>query len=602
MNNNILIIDNHAELQIIEEQFPKLIEAKLILLSGNFSNAQLKSYSQREFCYFDENITFDEAMFFSNEINKITWSWFLDDDLKDLSEVNGCSLGAAFIYSLDIILNTLFKYILSLRKLLDENKTVYCSSKTEDIFLKAINFLQEEIGFTLNLVDSNTQVKSLTRGRRKIKVDVGGRFKDLAPIFKKTNFKQTLLSMFLLKIQKIMKISINQKSVLFMPAGKHDSYFRYIKNQSEGCGFNWILPLTNLDDFLPRKNKNLLFYYFSSVGNKESSEIDALINMLKSNIKNKIKVIDHRLLISIMNMHIFPYFQGALNYFNNTQKMLRELNPSLMILSSESHELFIIAGQAAKKNKIKTALLPHGIYGRGCTNFKTGHFKWIDYGFAFGNVDKDKFLHSGMKMENIFITGHPYFERFIPVPSEKPEISYKKAIMLAPDLDPREGMDKIQNEFRFYKNVSSLLFSLNIEILGVKIRDDAHFKTRSMEEFLIIDGVNIPLVTEEVLFSDVVKNADIVIGPISTAILEAGLSGVDYFLYNPINPKPTDHFQKCLYKYINVSHNINDLKKNIIEKKPYNDGHSVDDLINLYSANSLRDICSKLDSFIRPII
>jgi hypothetical protein len=602
MNNNILIIDNHAELQIIEDQHPELCHAKLVLLSGNFSQDELKSYSKREFCYFDEIITIEDALFFSNEVSIIIWNWFLDNDNNDLSEINGCSLGSAFIYSLEIILNTSFKYLTAFRKLLDKNTIVYCSSRTEGMFLEVINFLSIEIGFCLNLIESNINVDAHTRGRRKVKVDVGGRYKDLAPIFKKTDFKQILLSSYFIKVQKILKRNNNEKCVLFMPAGKHEYYFKYIKTESKGHGFNWILPLTKLEDFSPLKHKNLFFYYFSSMGDKHFSKTDRLIEKLKKNIEFKIKSIDYQLMISIMDMHIFPYFQGALNYFNNSEKFLQEYKPNLIVLSSESHELFNLTGQAAKKNKIKTALLPHGIYGRGSSKYKIGRFKWIDYGFAFGNLDKDKFLLSGLDNENIFITRHPYFERFLPTPIKKLKIDYRKAILLPPDLDPRDGRDKIQNEFRFYKNVIRLLLSLNIEILGVKIRDESHFKTRSMQNFLIIDGVNIPVITHDVLFSDIVKEADIVIGPESTAILEAGLSGVDYFLYNPIVPKPLDKFQKSLYKYVNVAHTIIDLKKNIEEKKPYVSDYCVDELIDLTNEESGHSICLKIDSVIRSII
>ena len=603
MNNNILIIDNQAELQIIEDHHPELQSAKLILLSGNFSNDELKDFSIREFCYFDEDITNEDALLFSSEVSQIIWNWFLDHDENDLSEINGCSLGSAFIYSLEIILNTSFKYITAFRKLLNKNTTIYCSSQTEAIFLEVINFLKNDIGFCLNIVDSKTIIDTHKRGRRKVKVDVGGRYKDLSPIFNKSDFKQIFLSRYLIKFQKFFKNHLKGKSVLFMPAGKHEFYFKYIKkNQSKRQDFNWILPLTKLEDFSPLRHKNIFFYYFSPIGDKNSIEINRLIEKLKKNIELQVKEINWQLMISIMDMHIFPYFQGALNYFNSSEKFLKELNPNLIIFSSESHEIFNLAGQAAKKNKIKTALLPHGIYGRGSSKYKIGRFKWIDYGFAFGNLDKDKFLISGLDIEQIFITGHPYFERFLPPVSKNLKTEYERAIILPPDLDPRDGRDKIQNEFRFYKNVIKLLHSLNIEILGVKIRDEAHFETRSMSPFISVDGLNVPVITHEVFFSDIVREADIVIGPESTAILEAGLSGVDYFLYNPLAPKPSDKFQKSLYNYLNVAHSIIDLKKNIKEKKPYLGNYGVEELIDLNDAKNGHSICLKIDSIIKSII
>ena len=207
-----------------------------------------------------------------------------------------------------------------------------------------------------------------------------------------------------------------------------------------------------------------------------------------------------------------------------------------------------------------------------------------------------------MKSENIFTTGHPFFGQFIPIPRKKLKVEYKKALLLPPDLIARNGMHKIQNESRFYNNVISLMFSLNIEIVGVKIRDNAHFRARSLGKLLSINGVNVPLITEEFLFSDIVKNADLVVGPISTAIMESGLSGVDYFVYDPIIPKPSDKFRLSLQKYVNVSHSIEELKENILQKQPYVKEHGVNDLVDLFNAKDCKSICLKLDSVIRSLI
>jgi hypothetical protein len=601
MNTPVLIIDNHIELQAIEKQYPDLMNARLILLSSNFSQEQITSYTKRGFCYFDDNISTEEASFFSSEINYIMWNWFLDDTGKDLSAFDGCSLGATFVHSLEMLLNTAFKYLTSLRNILDENYIVYCSSQVESVFLEIINFLEKEISFHLCVVETGDTTQIITQGKRNLKMDIRGRYRDHTPMFKNINLKQKILSNLLLLLQS----TINKKSkkyVLFMPAGKHQSYFQHIKKNMDSNNFGWILPFSGLRDFFLIKNRSLLFYYFSATGQKHSEEVTSLIDKLKKNIEHQVKQMDYKLMISLMDRHIFIYFQGALNYFNSAVKMLRVLEPKLMILSSESHESFVLVGQAAKKQKIKTALIPHGIYGRGYPEYKKGRFQWIDYGLAFGRLDKDKFLSSGIDKDKIYITGHPYFERFLSIRKERLEKEYKKVILLPPDVHPREGSDKINKEYIFYENMVHLMSLLDIEIIGIKIRDIVHVKARSMKNSIEINGKKLPLIVGETSFPDAIKNADLVIGPSSTAVIESGLLGIDYYVYEPKPPGLFDQFQVCFYNYINVSHDTAQLKDNILKKKPYLSGCSVNDLLDWDSVTTKQDIFRKFEKVIKSIL
>ena len=61
MSNHIIIIDNNLELELIEKQYPDLVGVSLILLSSNFSPQQLELYNKREYSYFDDLITKQEA-------------------------------------------------------------------------------------------------------------------------------------------------------------------------------------------------------------------------------------------------------------------------------------------------------------------------------------------------------------------------------------------------------------------------------------------------------------------------------------------------------------------------------------------------------------
>ena len=102
----------------IEKQHPELINAPLILLSSNFSPQQLELYNNRGYSYFDDLTTKEEAIQLSKSMYHLLWTWFIDENDKDLSKINGCSLGAAFVPSLEMLFSTLLRYVAGLKTLL----------------------------------------------------------------------------------------------------------------------------------------------------------------------------------------------------------------------------------------------------------------------------------------------------------------------------------------------------------------------------------------------------------------------------------------------------------------------------------------------------
>ncbi len=596
--NTLLIVDNDSEVKAIESQFDHLKESELILLSGNFSQEDVASYENRGYDYFDEHISIKDSISISSKVENIAWNWFLSEKNSDISYLNGCSLGSAFSHSIEILLNTTFKYLFSFRKILHKNCNVYCSSEVEGIFLEVIRHLKSEIGFNLHIVNTKGTSTIITQGKRSVVMDVGGRCRDHSKLFLHTNLKQDFVFFLLLLIQGVAR-KLNVKKVLFIPAGKHDSYFEYVKNSVSTRNFEWVLPFSKLKDFyLALKGENK-FFYLSSVGSKNKKDIKDIICKLKDNIESK--DIDKKLLINIMNKHVFFYFQGAFNYFNNAVRVLNVLSPSLIVLSSESYENFVLIGQAARKLKIKTALLPHGIYGIGRSQYKSGRFSWIDYGFAVGNIDRDKFLSSKMKKERIYITGHPYFEKFLP---KKQNIGrkYKKVLLLPPDVNPRRSGGKIIHEQDFYEDMVLTMNALGIDIVGIKVRNEYHFKSRSMSEEVIIKNNNLPVIAGNISFLDAVNDADFVIGPISTAVIEAGLLGLDYYIFDYKKVGLLSGFELCLCKYMNISSNTRELKENILKKSSYLPGCSVRDLIDVSSSSKRKGLFKKFENVVESLV
>jgi len=592
MSKEIIIIDNYLELEVIEKQYPALKKSPLILLSRNFSPEDLKSFKERGYTWFDEPITNFDAIQLSKDIHYFLWNWFLDEKGNDISILDGCSFGSAFASSLEILVNSILKYLTGLGKLLKKNHKIYYSSLTEDIFRDVILYLKESIGFTTCAVETNDMMEVSIQGNNQ-KMDSNLRYRDLSPNFQTVRLKEKIASCLFPKLQK--RNSRNKKQILFMPAGKHEYFFNYVRKDDFDDKDSWVLPVSQPKDLFSIIKNRINFFYLSAMGPRQSAKIINLVKKLKKNILTNVNIIDPNLLITIMNRYTFVHFQGASNYFRNAKQIFKELKPSLAVFSADAYETFILAAQAAKKEGVATALIPHGLYGWGYKEYKKGRFNLFDYYFAFGNSDKINYLNAGIEKENIFLTPFPYYERFLPVRVKTPKEEYNKVLVLSPDISNVSPDYKIGDEYKFYELVCHSMKKIGKEVIGIKMRDEIHLKSLGLKSNKIeINGENIPLIFGYLSFPGALSKADLVIGPCSTAIIEAGLLGVDYYVYVPTpTHELVDSLSSSIHMYVNTSYNMEQLMSNIIKRKPYQEGRSVYDLAYIKGINSREELMQK---------
>jgi hypothetical protein len=600
MSNPILIIDNNLELELIEKQHPELLDAPLILLSSNFPPQQLELYNKRGYSYFDDLITKEEAIHLSKKMHHLIWSWFIDENNNDLSVIDGCSLGAAFSSSLEIIFSALIRYTTGLKKLLIKNHIVYVSSRTAPLCLDIVVALQKSIGFSLSQVEIKESKQQQFYGKNAITMDAGGRYRDLTPLFKHGNVKDIVICIVLKLFQ---NNSNRKKQVVFIPNGKTESFFEHVK-QSKYCRVNWSIPLDRESNLFFKKNKKILYHYFSNLGSKRSKEIKIIIQDLKYNIQRCQTTIDSGLLIKAMERYTFSNFIGAYNYYLNALSTFKANEPELVILSADNFETNILVAQAAKQTNVQTAITSHGLNLWGTKQFREGIFKVFDYALAYGKQDVDFYENSGIQRNNIYITAFPYFERFLPIRKNNSSKIYKSALVLTPDKFNNTTLEKTDSEFKYYKEVYTLLKKLGIKILGIKARFGFHFKNIGLiDDVLVIDGHSIPLLSGYKSFPDAVKNADMIIGPASTALIEAGLMGKDYFVYqHTAFHEFVPNMNSLFYNYVNVSFDMEQLRGNILKKQPYQQGCSINDLIDLKENKTKDDLYNKFESGIESIL
>jgi hypothetical protein len=600
MPNPVIIIDNNLELELIEKLHPELLNVPLILLSSNFSPQQLELYNNRGYSYFDDLTTKEEAIQLSKSMHQLLWTWFIDENDKDLSMINGCSLGVAFASSLESVFSSLFRYTTGLKKLIKKEHLVYISSKTSEICLDIVAYLQKEVGFTLSQVEISESQKQQTYGRHELIMDSGSRYRDLAPIFRRGGLKEKFIEKIL---QVIQGNNIPKMGVMFIPGGKQELYFEYLNGEND-CKINWVIPFNRDSNPFYKKNKNISYYYLRAIGSKGCEKTNQIIFSLKENIKNYVTIIDQELLIKVLERYTFCVFNGAYNYYLNVMATIQAKKPELLILSSDNYETYILAAQAAKKVNTQTSITSHGLNCWGSKQYRSGRFKVFDYALAFGKQDVDNYNYAGTKKNKIFITSFPYFERFLPLRKINNAEQYKKVLLLSPDVLTNITLEKTDAEHKYYKEVVNLLKELGMEIIGIKSRHAFQFSNIGLtDEKLVANGNAIPLLSGYSSFPDAIKDADCIIGPTSTALIEAGLMGKDYYVYqHTVFHEFVPNMLPSLFDYVNVSFNMGQLRENILKRTPYKQGCSVNDLVDLEGVNTKEDLYKKFESGIQAVL
>ena len=145
--DDVILIEKHSQLEFIESILPKLEGKPLILLTSNFTYEQLESYNFRGYRWFDEFISNSDSKEVGEQIEHFLWNWFLDEDSKDISVVDECSLGVTFASSIEILLNTIFRYDKGLRYLINKKSRVFYASSVEYIVHEVITSLSKSTNY-----------------------------------------------------------------------------------------------------------------------------------------------------------------------------------------------------------------------------------------------------------------------------------------------------------------------------------------------------------------------------------------------------------------------------------------------------------------------
>lgn len=572
-----IIADSIEEINGIADARQELMfTAILISSSVPLSVPKLKNVESLH--YYDELIDSNIAKKITEESNTIFDNWHTDLQSKMIARIDGLNLAQVLFPSVELIVVANKRYVAGLGLLLENSADIYVTNSLHPNVKIALDQVLQEKNGNLKTIHFDQQ-KIFDHGKQKIIFDIGWR--DLGPYFKNRSLKNFVahwisnFSNFL-----FIKLSTSKKSVLIFQTGKLDSYFDYqVKNPN--ANLNIIFPLAGSPSFYLKHKK--LTYHFDDFIFYSFPKVSALKQrILKNFIDKKIPPSIYQLFES----NLYNYFDGIYAYYLSVRRQLKIIRPDLVLLTAEENEVNRLVAQAAKSLGIKTAVTAHGYTIWGYPDTKHGDTKIFDYCFAFGKKDVGDFKEQKVKDDNILITSHPYFSKFLPFKSiEKKPL--KKALILPLDFILTGPNCKIGQKYDFINKTIDMLHEMNIEVIGLKVREAITYSHSGLSEYYSYKNFQIPLYSGYTNFFEVAKNADFIIGPLSTANIESNLKGIPYFTFWPqedLNAIP--YICHTSFDILKIATTHEELKQNILSGESYRPGKSLNDILEFQNIST----------------
>jgi len=144
-------------------------------------------------------------------------------------------------------------------------------------------------------------------------------------------------------------------------------------------------------------------------------------------------------------------------------------------------------------------------------------------------------------------------------------------------------------------------------LLAIKYRHDIFFVegAGADKNQVEINGKYIPLLSGYSSFKEHAQNADLIIGPPSTAMIESALMGKDYFVYidNENLISEIDSTQlPFVAQHFYMSKNIDQLRENIEKNRVFKKGFSVGDFVDLSKVINKADLFKKFNISVEEIV
>lgn len=277
--------------------------------------------------------------------------------------------------------------------------------------------------------------------------------------------------------------------------------------------------LSNASFNFDKELKNQDFHVLYPVNSfRRNATLGSSLEIFKSYkiINSKLKNANFNDLISNEFLECIDIYVGKLT------KYYKSLDLSALIVSNDVDFFEQINISIFENQKRPSFIFLHGLPG-------IYHIPITNYVLVWGNRIKDNFINAGYNSENIFVVGHPYYQKKINFQLRN---SLNNILVLSKPMS---------FEAEFYKTHlfdrgNCILYLLTIEktlrLFGVK---NVRLRLHPSENLLWYNEfINRSFfIKDDLPLSKSLVNSTLVIGPTSTVFLESIYYGVNFLIYEP---------------------------------------------------------------------
>lgn len=277
-------------------------------------------------------------------------------------------------------------------------------------------------------------------------------------------------------------------------------------------------------------------------------------------------------------------YKRSRQYILRAYKIYRELfeyySPALVTFPGETHYAYVLAMQILNKQQAKSMLIVDGypILKDSSLFYKdlNGENLLFSYVAAYGDACFDLYRSMGVDEKKLIKMKPPLVESIQLRRKNLAEPSVCDALILFPQPSLLNPQCRWDFRFKYVEDVVNILSDLGLKTIGIKIKGGDN--NAEWDVIQQLEGLMCKLVTANqnlrlsCLRGDLYQfltKTELVVGQVSTSIIESFLLQVPYYIYEPVENGVSDEqlYSSTFIEREVIARTAFDLKNNISEKK-----------------------------------
>lgn len=546
---DIVLISSGRDAKLL----PPGAEQKVFICLDSITKEEMAKEGRQAYIY-DEFIAPAEAKYAQNQVLTILNGWCVREG-RDLSDFRGVSLSRAVEHELSENIVTRMRYILAFKALVGKfspGKLTAFLSRDNDIE-GVLEFLAKHYSFALEKIASGGRVQRtipisefLTK-ENPLKITIKGILwgvvifiSGIMAFFRKAGPKKLLL--------------LNESYACALL-----EYWSSEKAVRERIAAGFIADGFSLGHAAKAMFSNAPELYkldFCSFDRSAQRELDKAVSETLSYFKDS----RWQSMFTCGGFNFSMVFEDYLGVFvpgafvDAAKKYLALLaklkknNPDYVLVPSQVSSLSYLLTMAAKKSGIRSFFLFHGLlpYYSKVENFP-GEEPITDFVISWGHGDREYYINSGISPERIFTIGNPFFDKYLAL-RKKRSAENSSGTVLVLQYSKHQGIISSKESFEseYFIRVMRILDKKGVKKVIFKLHPG---RPNPKYYELLKAGLNLKLyieIVKDMPIDKAILKSDYVIGPFSTAALEAFMLDRNYYCVHLEDSLPASPFDNKL--------------------------------------------------------